>query len=205
VPVRLQFRAHSLVGRASIFAGAIDEMQEHAAAFGVAEKVVAQSCSLMRAFDQSRQIGEHEFTLVDAHHAELWMQRREGIVGDLRFSRTHCGKERGFSGIGQADQARIGDQLQAQTDGAFLAGLAWIGVARGAVGGRLEIRVAEAAVAAFGNGDALADLGEIGDLRLAVFFVDLRADWHLQHDILAVGAGAVLAHAVAAALGLKCC
>ncbi len=48
-----------------------------------------------------------------------------------------------------------------------------------------------------------ADLGEIGNQRLAVFFVDLRADRHLQHDVLAVGAGAVLAHAVAAPLRLE--
>ncbi len=49
----------------------------------------------------------------------------------------------------------------------------------------------------------LADLGEIGNQRLAIFLVHLRADWHLQNDVLAVGAGAVLAHAVAAALRLE--
>jgi hypothetical protein len=72
-----------------------------------------------------------------------------------------------------------------------------------AVGRALEVGVAEAAIAATGDGDALADVGEIGKQRLAVFLVDLRADRHLQHRILAVGAVAVLAHAVAAARGLE--
>ena len=63
--------------------------------------------------------------------------------------------------------------------------------------------IAEAAIAALGDGDALADFGEIGEQGLAVFFVDLRADRHFQHRVLAVGAVAVLAHAVAAALGLE--
>ena len=65
------------------------------------------------------------------------------------------------------------------------------------------MRIAEAAIAAFGDRHALADFGEIGEQRLAVFFIDLRADRHLQHDVLAVGAVAVLAHAVAAALRLE--
>ena len=39
--------------------------------------------------------------------------------------------------------------------------------------------------------------------RLLVLVEDLRADRHLQHDVGAVGAGAVLAHAVAAGLGLE--
>ena len=57
------------------------------------------------------------------------------------------------------------------------------------------MRVAEAAVAALGQHDALADLGEVGDHRLLVLVENLRADRHLQHDVVAAGAMAVLAHA----------
>ena len=38
---------------------------------------------------------------------------------------------------------------------------------------------------------------EVGDQRLLVLVEHLRADRHLQHDVLAVGAVAVAAHAVA--------
>ena len=157
----------------------------------------------MRAFDQAGQVGQHELTFVDAHDAELRMQRGEGIVGDLRLGRADAGEEGGLAGVGQADETGIGDQLQPQADGEFLGGLAGVGVARRLVGRRLEVRVAEAAVAAFGEGDALTDGGEVGDQRLAVFLVDLGADRHLHDLVFAVGAVAVRAHAVAAALGLE--
>ena len=65
------------------------------------------------------------------------------------------------------------------------------------------MRIAETAVAAVGKHDALAALGEIGEQRLAVFFVDLRPHRHLEHGVGAVGAVAVLAHAGAAILGVK--
>src|SRR5262245_15466156 len=65
------------------------------------------------------------------------------------------------------------------------------------------MRIAEAAIAAFGYRGTLAHFGEIGDERLAVFFIDLSADRHFENDILAIGAGAVLAHPVAAALRLE--
>ena len=137
-----------LIGFARIVAGAVDQMQQHAAAFGVAEEAVAEADAFMRAFDQAGQIGEHEFALVDAHDAELRMQRGERIVGDLRLGGADRGEEGGLAGIGQADQAGVGDQLQPQPDGALLAGLAGIGAARRLVGRGLEIGIAEAAIAA---------------------------------------------------------
>ena len=131
------------------------------------------------------------------------MQRGERIVGDLRPRRAHRGEEGRLAGVRQADDAGIGDQLHAQPDGALLAGLPGIGVARRAVGRALEARVAEAAVAALGQHDAVAGLVEVGEQGLAVLLVDLRADRHLEHDVGAVRAMAVLAHAADAALGLE--
>src|SRR3974390_1776876 len=76
-------------------------------------------------------------------------------------------------------------------------------MARRSVSRRFEMRVAEAAIAAMGDGRALADLGEIGQQRCAVFSVHLRAYRHLEHSIFAVGAGAVLPHAITATPGLE--
>src|ERR1700723_51074 len=61
VTVSFDLGAHRLVSLASILAGAIDQMQKHAAAFDVAEKTVAKTHALMSAFDQARNIGEYEF------------------------------------------------------------------------------------------------------------------------------------------------
>ena len=106
-------------------------------------------------------------------------------------------------GVGQADQAGVGDQLQSEPDGPLLARQAGIDAARGAVGGRLEVGVAEAAVAAPGEEHALAQRVEVGDQRLVVLLEDLRADRHLQHDVGAAGAGALAAHAAAAVRRLE--
>src|SRR5436853_907554 len=63
--------------------------------------------------------------------------------------------------------------------------------------------VAEAAIAALGKHKMLADLGEVGEQRLAVLVQDLGADRHLQRDVIALGAVAVLAHAMVALLRLE--
>ena len=102
----------------------------------------------MRAFDEARQIGEHEIGAVDAHHAELRGQRGEGIIGDLGLGGGDAREKRRFACIGQADKPRIGDQLQFEDDGFFLGRLARIGIGRRLVGGTLEMRIAEAAIAA---------------------------------------------------------
>ena len=63
--------------------------------------------------------------------------------------------------------------------------------------------VAEAAIAAARQDDFLADLGHVGNQRLAVVFQNLGADRDLEHGVLAAGAAPVLAHAMAAARGLE--
>jgi hypothetical protein len=62
---------------------------------------------------------------------------------------------------------------------------------------------AEAAIAAFRQNELFAKRGEVVDQGFAVLVKNLGADRHFQHDRLAVGAMAVLAHAVGALLGLE--
>ncbi len=59
--VGVELGAHGLVGLARVLAGAVDEMQQHAAALDVAEEAVAEAGAFMRAFDQARDVGQHEF------------------------------------------------------------------------------------------------------------------------------------------------
>ena len=66
------------------------------------------------------------------------------------------------------------------------------------VHGRLEVGVAEAAIAAAREQHAHTGFVQIGDNGLFVFVENLGARRHFQDDTLAVGAVTVLAHAVAA-------
>jgi hypothetical protein len=58
---------------------------------------------------------------VDRGDAEVGMERREGIVGDLRPSAGHRGQEGRLARIRQADKTGIGNQLQPQPDRLFFA------------------------------------------------------------------------------------
>ena len=82
-----KFAAHGFVGRAGVSGGAIDEMQQYAATFDVAEEAVAEAGAFMRTFDQARNVGEHEFAAVDIDDAKLRIERGERIVGDFRLWR----------------------------------------------------------------------------------------------------------------------
>ena len=58
--------------------------------------------------------------------------------------------------------------------------------------------VAEPAIAAAGEHEALPNFGQVGQQRCVVFVVDLRAERHFENDIGAIGAVPVLAHTGAA-------
>src|SRR5262249_62361860 len=105
------------------------------------------SRAFVRALDQPWKVGDHELALVHFDDAELRMQRRKRIVGDLRLRRADGGKERGLACVGQADQPGIRNQLQPQADRAFLAGLPGVGMAWRAVGRRFEGSTRTATVA----------------------------------------------------------
>jgi hypothetical protein len=132
-------------------------MQEHGTSFDMPEEPRSKPRTLVRAFNQARDVGEHEFLCDrEPHHTQLRVQRGERVVRDLRPRRRHRGKERGFAGIRQPYQPRIGDQLQPQPDRALLAGPAFVGAPRRPVGRGLVVGIAEPAVAAAQQDDAPA-------------------------------------------------
>ena len=90
--------------------------------------------------------------------AEVRRQRRERVVGDLRPRRRDARDQRRLAGVREADQADVGEQLQLEPQVLVFAGLARLHLARRAVGGRREPRVAHAAAAAAGDEHALAFL-----------------------------------------------
>ena len=100
-----------------------------------------------------------------AHRAELGLERRERVVGDLR-PRARDRRQKGrLAGIRQADQAGVGQQLEPQPEPALLARLARRRLARRAVGRRLEVAVAEPAGAALRQDHGLLRRRQVGDAR----------------------------------------
>ena len=126
----------------------------------------------------------------------------EGVGGDLGPGAGEAAEQRALAGVGHADQADVGDQLQFQPHGADLARLAGRRLPRGPIGGRLETVIAFAALAAAGHHDLVAFLGQVFQY-VAVFGVDDHgARRNGDRKILAGGPVAVGAGAVLARLGL---
>ena len=102
-------------------------------------------------------VGRRSSSLAEVEHAEVRLEGRERVVGDLRAGGGERREEGRLAGVRQPDEADVGDQPQLEADPALLARLALLGVLRGLVGRRREVDVAEAAPAAAGDHGQLLD------------------------------------------------
>ncbi len=110
------------------------------------------------------------------------------------------GEQRGLAGVGQADDADLGDEFELEAEAELFARFARGGGLGGLVGGGFEVLVAVAAAAAFGDDDAVAGL-QVVDQVVGVGVEDEGAGGELDDELLAGGAGALFAAARLAVLG----
>src|SRR5581483_3317618 len=171
---------------------AIDEVEQQPCAFDVAEEAIADTGTFGCALDQARNIGDDELAPLVADDSELWAQCRERVVADLGASVADRVEKGRLAGVGKADQADVGEQLEPQPHPHLFAGFTGLMLARGAVGRALVAGVAAPAHSALQLHDSLADLGQVGEEgAILVIGKDLSPDWHLDHEILSAGSGAV--------------
>ena len=154
---------------------AVEDVDERRAALDVAEELEAEPLALARALDEAGHVGDGEADVAGLHDAEVRVERREGVVGDLRARGRDRGDEARLAGGREADERDIRDGLQLEDDIALPAGRAEQREA-----GRLalrvrERRVAETADAAGCDDEAHAGLDHV-DERLAGGVLDHGAD-----------------------------
>ena len=172
--------------------GDVDHVQKQTRALEMREELVPEPDALARALDQPRHVGDGQLAPVGRlDRAEHRLQRRERVVGDFRLRVRDPAEQRGLAGVRQADERRVGEQLQPELEVGLLAGEAGLGKARSLPGRRREVPVAAPAPAAARDRDARAGHDEVGDDL--VVDEDLRPDRDLQLDVVAVCA--VLARA----------
>jgi len=187
------------VSRGDVFLRHVYEVKQNAAPFDMPEKAIADASPFMRAFDQTRNVGEDEIDIVNLDHTEIWVKRREGIIRYLGLGRADRRQKSRFAGIRKADHTCVRDQFQPEPNRHFDALKARIDAARRPVCRRLEAGVSEAAVAAARKQGALTGMRKVGNERLVVFGIDLRAGGNLKRDVAAPRPGTIGAHAVPAA------
>ena len=118
-----------------IAGGGIEDVNQHAGAIDVTKKLQAETRALVSTFDQAGQVRHDEGGVFgELHHAEHRLEGGERIVRNLRPRRAGGGEERRFAGVGQADQADIGDQPQLEPEPARVSRLAQLGKAGGLPG-----------------------------------------------------------------------
>ena len=146
----------------------VHQVHEHLRALEVAQELMAEAVA---ACAPSISPGTSATTKLRSSlrrdDAEVRRQRRERVVGDLRPRRGDARDQRRLAGVREADEADVGEQLQLEAQVLDLAGFARLDLARRAIGGRGEPRVAHAAASALGDEHALAFLGEIGEQPVA--------------------------------------
>ena len=127
------------------------------------------------ALDEPGDVGDRRPALIlvaEVHDAQVRLERRERVIGDLRLGGRQRREQRGLAGVRQADQADVGDEPELEAQPGLRPGLALLGVPRRLVGGRLEVRVAEAAATPARDHRPLPDRDEIGEQLPGVVAMD---------------------------------
>src|SRR5690606_17049983 len=145
-------------------------------------------------------VSDRVATLPRLHDAEVRVQRREGVVGDLGLRSRQCRDEARLARRGVPDESDIRDDLELEDDVALPAGGAKQGEAGSLALGVGEGRVAEAALATGRNDYAHTRFREIGEDGAVWVFHD-RADGNRQLEVGSRRARTVVSHAGLPILG----
>ena len=103
----------------------VHQMDQQARALDVTQELDAQAMAVMRALDQTWDVGHHErgVIVVRADDAEVRLKRSKRVIGNLWLRRRDARDQRGLAGVGEPDQSDVGKEFQFETQLAFLAGL----------------------------------------------------------------------------------
>ena len=193
--------ADGAVGGAGVVVIDINEVQENGGALDVAQEVVTKTFAVGGALDQTWNVGDEEVLVVDGGDAELGSQGGKGVVGDFGAGVGDATEKSGLAGIGQADEADVGDEFQ--LEGGF-EGFTWfanLGDHGGLAGGGLEVGVTEATVATARDHCLGAVVVEVGQLFPVA--ANDGADGDFDDEVFAGATGAALAGAVFAVFGFE--
>ena len=186
----------------------INQMHEDARPLDVAQKLRAQAGAGVCALDESGNIGDDEAggigiaALAQQDHAEIGLERGEGIIRDLGPGSADARDQRALAHVGIADQADIGQQLEFEAKEALFAAAAQLVLARRLMGGGGEASVAASAAPAASDDDALIGAGKIVQALAGSVVIKDGADGDFEHDVVAFASALIAAFTVASALGL---
>ena len=175
-------------------------------ALDVAEEPNAEPGALRGALDQARNVGQHEFARDrQVDDAEVGRQGGERIVGDLRLGGAETAARKvDLPALGRPTRptSAISFSRSQMLSAPRRRGRDWRGAGAWLIGPLKWALPKPPLPPASSRSACRPGRGRRSASRLSSSST-CGADRHLQHDVLAVGAVAVAAHAVAAGLGLE--
>ena len=139
-------------------------MHDCLGALNVTKEIVSESVTRTRTFDEARNIRDDQATIARKFSkAELWLERREGICGDLGICTTHCLEHRGLACVRQSHQTDVCDEFEFNVERALNRFSRRMRFVRRLIRAGLEVRVAETALAAWCNDNFLIRFCDVRD------------------------------------------
>ena len=135
----------------------------------MAQKFVAETDVIVRAFDESRHVTNGEpFPIGVFQNAYLRSQRRERIRGNLRTRARNRGEQSGLAGVRITDEADLRHDAKFQKIFAFRARFARLRETRRLMARGRKIAITQSAAPALAQNKLLAVRREVGDERAFV-------------------------------------
>ena len=151
------------------------------------EEFVAEADTLARPLEEAGHVRNSQLPPVRSlDRSEDGRDRREGIVRDLRLGVRDPSEKRGLACVREAQERRVGEQLQAQLEARLLADGAQLGEPRRLVSGRGEAAIARTAVSAVRCNEPRARVREVGE-QPPLLVEHLGPHGYAECDVLAVG------------------
>ena len=171
-------------------------MEQQPRAGQVLQEAQPQASTVGGTFNQPRYVGHYKVLMhPQLHHAQVWHQGGERVVGHFGLGRRDRTNQRRLTGVGHAQQAHIRHHFHFQAQVTTVAFGARRGAPRRAVGRGFEVNVTQATTTTGRHQHDLPDLGHIGNHLKGVFINHRGAYRHFYVQVFTSFTAHLAAHA----------
>ena len=172
-------------------------MKQYTATFQVFQEADTQACAFSRAFNQSRNVGNHEaLFVVHTHHAQARHQGGKRIISDFRLRRGHRTDKRRFPGVWHAQHTHVRQQHQLQHQIALITRRTHCFLTRSTVNRGFETGVAQTVPATFSDHQTLTVFGHVAHGFARALIDNTRTNRYFNGNVFATLTGAITARAI---------
>jgi hypothetical protein len=167
-----------------IIRGEVDHEGKGSAPRDVAKETVAEALTLVCPFNQAGHIGHHVAFSVPAGNAQIRLERRERVRGNLRVCCGETRKQRRLPGVGEPHQPEVGDEPELELHVPFFSALARFGCSRDSIPMGSQRRVASSTPSAASGHNPASGPHQVSE-EPTILPHD-RSIRHMEHEVAPV-------------------